>query len=254
MRKATIMIMTIAIILIAGVLAYLNLHNAPQRPVYRASLLLDRTDTFNITPTFIWSDEQFTWDAFKQGREIRLRRVTDVVVEDLTVLPLPTFRDWGDPSTWALDDNNLFRKGRVKKMEADVSEELSKLTEQQTGYTHTAIMEPLIQELIHLQQFPKDDRYVYVYSDLGQNTPKDNWISDYDTKIKLQFNDKVVWKLLDGARELRDLSGITVHLIHRPKNADEDQEYRLRANYIKARLTELGAEVLIHGAINQGAD
>ncbi|MCF8276181.1 MAG: hypothetical protein K9J17_05545 [Flavobacteriales bacterium] len=252
MRKVTIIVLSMAIILTAGVLAYLNLYNAPQRPVYRATLLLDRTDTFKIQQTFQFDEQEFSWDAFKQGREVRLRRITDVAVEDLTVLTLPTFRDWGAPSTWALDDNELFRKSRVKKLEATVSEELSKLAEQQTGYDHSAVMEPLIQELIHLEKFPNDDRYVYVYSDLGQNTPRDNWISDFDTSVKLEFNDKVLWNRFDGARKLKNLSGIVVHLIHRPKDSNEDAAYRLRANYLRARLTELGAEVHIHGAINQG--
>lgn len=251
--KNLAIILFIAVLLLAliGVPVFLIVSKAPQRPLYRASYLIDRTDTFELNPTRIITEEQFTWDELKQGRNVRVRKVTNVVGEDISVFPLPTYRDWGDPSTWNFEDNELFRESRIKKFEDDVSFTLKAFAGTRTGYAHSAVMEPLIQELLHLQDYPIDDREVFVYSDLGQNTVTDNWVTHHVNRYALKTDSPHLWTALEGSGELTDLSGIKVHLIHRPKTANEDTEYRIRARYVKARLTELGAEVFIHGAINQ---
>ena len=220
--------------------------------MYRASYLVDRTDTFALQPIRVLTDDPFSWSELKQGRNIRIRKVSNVVGEDITVLSLPTYRDWSDPTTWNFEDNLVFRENRIRKFEEELTYTLNAFAGTRTGYEHSAVMEPLIQELLHLQNYPIDDREVFVYSDLGQNTVTDNWITHHVNRYALKTDSPHLWTALEGARELTDLSNINIHLIHRPKDAKEDAEYRIRANYVKARLKELGAEVHIHGAINQG--
>ncbi|MBI1289492.1 MAG: hypothetical protein GC178_18140 [Flavobacteriales bacterium] len=250
MKHAIIIFIIVLVLTAIGVPTYLILCRTPHRPIYRASYLIDRTDTFGLEPISIVTENSFSWDKLKEGRNIRIRKVSDVVNEDVSILTLETYRDWSNPSTWNFEDNELFRENRIRKFEEELTTTLNAIAIQRTGYGHTAVMEPLIQELLYLQQYPMDDRELFVYSDLGQNTPQDNWISHSVNHKGLEIDSPHLWTGIDGAYDLTDLSGIHVHLIHRPRNAEDDAEYRLRANYAKNRLTELGAEVYIHGAIN----
>lgn len=233
-----------------GVLAYLTLFtSSPYRPVYRETYLLDRTDSFQIDPGAIQTERQFSWSALKQGRDIRIRKVTDVVNEDITVLALSSYRDLRNPSSWNLEDNELFREHRIRKIEEQLADVLLSLNDEHTGYAYSAVMEPLVEELIHLQQFPKDDRVLILYSDLGQNTPKDDWIINKKTIKQIENDSLEPWSHLDRANELTDLKGVHIHIVHKPTSAMADEAFRMRARYVKARLTELGATVNIHGAI-----
>lgn len=252
MKNVTTAVIGIAII---GAIIYLTVSTTPPpRPVYRASYLLDRTDSFPVVPTIIQSEDAFTWDAIKQAREIRIRRMTDVVSEDVAIITLPVYRDMGDLTSFSLEDNDIFRRNRIRKLEEQLDSTLSDLTEQHTGYANSAIMEPIVQELVHLQQYPNDDRELYVFSDLGQNTLTDNWIGEGNTIQRIASDDTTVWSNIEGTDDLINLVGIHVHIIHRPATPLQDQFYRSRAKYLKARLTELGATVSIHGGINRKSE
>jgi hypothetical protein len=232
-----------------GILAYLILSPAPYRPIYRATYLLDRTDIFQIDPGAIQTEQQFSWDPLKQGREVRIRKVTDVVNEDITVMALPSYRDLRNPSSWNLEDNELFREHRIRKMEEQVADALSKVNDQQTGYDHSAVMEPLVDELIQLQHYSGDDRVLILFSDLGQHTPTDDWILNQKTINQIESDNPAPWSSIDRVGELTDLKGIRIHIVHRPTSAMADKAFRMRAQYVKAQLTERGATVNIHGAI-----
>jgi len=236
--------------LLIGALMYAAISTAPYRPVYRASYLLDRTDTFQLNPTAMRTEHQFSWNRLKQERNVRIRKVTDVVSEDITILSLPPFGDFRNPASWDFADNEVFRENKVRKMEVELATTLARLATEQTGYHHSAIMEPLVDELIHLQAYPHDDRELFLYSDMGQNTISHNWIKREATTNQLAANDTTLWSVIEGVSDLTDLIGIRIHIIHRPKTAEEDVVYRIRANYVKTQLTKLGAIVSIHGGVN----
>lgn len=251
--KTAHVILGLTAMLFIGALIYAAISTVPYRPVYRASYLLDRTDTFELQPSTMRTEHQFSWHQLKQERNVRIRKVTDVVSEDITIVTLPPFGDWRNPASWNMEDNEIFRESKIRKMEEALATTLSTLATEKTGYSHSAIMEPLIQELVYLQAYPHDDRELFIYSDLGQNTIKHNWITSKDTINRLAASDTTLWTTIEGVSDLTDLTGIRIHFIHRPQTAQEDEVYRIRANYVKTQLTKLGATVSVHGGINHNA-
>lgn len=241
---------TLLTVFAVSLIAYVAISTAPHIPTYRASYLLDRTDTFELDPVVVRPAPQLSHDALKQEREIRVRRVTNIVNEDVTVLSIPVYRDLRDLTSFDFEDNEVFRRKRIQKVDEQLSRVLADLGSQQTGFSHSAILEPLVQELAHLQEHTGDDRELFMYSDLGENTPASDWILDKATLAQLASGDPAPWEDIEGVRGLTDLTGININIIHRPKAVHEDVAFGLRARYLKARLSELGATVHIHGGIH----
>ena len=248
----TIIIISMAVLGLGALaaLAYLGAGGASQKPLYRSTYLVDLTDSFRVSEAVLIPEHAFSWNELNQGRIVRMRLISDVVGEQVSIMGLPAYRDLTRPETWRLESNGFKREKEVKAFDGSVNEALEELTDMPRGRDRTAVLEPLVQELIHLQEYPEDDRYVFVFSDLGENTwNRDNWVSSADTITMLTADERALWEHIQGTSELADLSGITVYIIHQSESSKRDAFFSLRAQYVKRRLVELGANVIIQGNI-----
>lgn len=229
-------------------LAFLAVDSMPERPQFRASYILDMTDSFRISESMVRPEHAFSWNEIDQGRIVRMRRITDVIGEEVSIMELPTFRDLSRPETWHIDQNNFVREREVTAFDRQVDATLEEISNEPRGRDHSAVLEPLVEELAYLEHYPGDDRYVFLFSDLGQNSYSDNWVSSSDTIAMLAHDDPQPWEHIRGTAELKDLTGITVYIIHQSESSKRDAFFSIRAQYVKRRLVDLGATVVIQGS------
>lgn len=246
----TKIVITLCVILSLLGLRYTFTHypQMKQTPVHRVIYLLDKTDNFLVTPSRDDVEFKFSWNSTKQGREVKIREITDVDQGDASLLALGGYKIPGQLSTWDINSNEIFRKEAIRKFEATVQDTIGKFYLNGIGYPHTYLLVPMIEELTRLQAYPNDDRYMLVYSDLRENRET---MSFLDTTMisRMKSGDVSVWETIPETLELNDLSGITVYFIHRPKDGFEGERYRIVTAYLKERLESYGAKVIVQGKI-----
>lgn len=245
--KTKIAMITCVVVALVAATAFVLYPRETNFPVHRESYLLDMSDTFKIKPEVTDINHSYH-DTRKQEREVRLRTVTDIDQGDVYVFELPAFHVLGQPETWKLNTNEIFRDDEIERFEKKMWTTIDTLYQQNIGYDHTSLLIPLVEELIHLQSYPSDTRNVLVYSDLGENRQQLSFLNPTTIRT-LRENDASLWESIPGTSKLKDLSGITVYFIHRPLSGDEADYYRLKAEYLKQQIESLGGTVIIQGKI-----
>lgn len=248
--KTKIIITIIIAVFIAAILslAYILYPRSKPAPVKIEVKLLDMTDTFRLKPEPADIEQGFSVSKRKQGRIARIKTVVDVEQGDLYLFELEPYQIPGQPETWNLSSNDIFRDEKIEAFEKGVWDTINRLYDDSIGYNQTALLAPMVEELIYLQDYNNDDRSLAVYSDLVENR---NELSFLDNKtIALLQKDRLsVWESVSGVETLNDLSGIVVYFIHRPMSGEEADRYRIISNYLKRRLESYGAKVIIQGKV-----
>lgn len=147
-----------------------------------------------------------------------------------------------------LTSSSFTREREVKKFEDSVRSFIGSLAYDTTGRPHSSIYLVLANELNRLAKQPHS-RTLLVYSDLMEN---DLSLSFYDKKTfaLLQSDPAKIESLLNAKTEFGDLTGITIHFIYEPENANDDETFRIVSGFYKSLLESHGATVLIGADIS----
>lgn len=248
--KTKLVIGTIATVIIAlGAYGYYYVtHTNEYHPVHRETYLIDLTDNFLIQPERGDIEPRFGWDETKQERVTRIRSVINVTQGAVVELHLNGFSVPGQPDTWDAMSNELFRTQEIKKFELEVWNAIDSISGDTATYDMTSLLTPLVEELLTFQNNPKDDRVLVFYSDLNENNKGLSFLQK-GILTRLQINDTSLWDGITGVDKLTDLSGVTIHFIHRPLTGEAGEHYRIVSNYLRKRLESYGATVFVEGKV-----
>ena len=143
-----------------------------------------------------------------------------------------------------LASSEFTRKREIAAFKAKLSALLDSARSDTAGRTHSSIYLPVAEELVRLSNSNAERKVLILYSDLMENTPE---LSFYNPRTFADLGtspDKVKSKLLAEAK-LPDLTGITIHIVHEPKNAKDDATFRRVSEFFRQMFEAQGAEVSV---------
>ncbi len=163
----------------------------------------------------------------------------------MSLSPYRQMGTWDD--SWQGHRDSEFRESQIRGFEQSVKSKLDSISRMEHSFQNTNLLHPLIRELQELSTFPNDDRQVFVFSDLGENTSEHNWLSGSKEFRALSERNPAIWNSIDGVEQL-DLHGIHVFFIYHPDSETEDG-FLVRSAYLKHFLELAGAEVSVQSVV-----
>lgn len=235
--KPTTFFVMIAIGLI-GIIALGACANMDNRTSTEYSLIRDLTDSTIVLPN---EDEIITDLDIKtniwNGINFNFFNVSDVSYT-------PHWRIVLVKGGKRIASSEFSRKREINTFKARLSALLDSAQSDIPGRTHSSIYIPIVEELTRMSNSNADRKVLVVYSDLMENTQD---ISFYNSRTFAELGsnpEKVKAKLLAEAK-LPNLSGISIHFVHEPKNAKDDANFRRVSELFRQMFEAQGAEVTI---------
>lgn len=208
-----------------------------KRESIEVSILLDVTETQLAQPDANEIVPLLGLDTSKwSGAVFRFAYLTDVSLNGQTAIALA---DGGN----RLLASSFTRDKEVTAFTDSIRAFLASLSDDTVGRPHSSIYLPLAAELTRLTQSHATTKVLLVYSDLMEN----NTLSFYDKRTlqMLQSKPEEIQAQLETKAPLSDLTGIEVHLIFQPVDADQDQTFQIVSGFYKTLLESHGATVTI---------
>ena len=143
-----------------------------------------------------------------------------------------------------LASSEYVRKREVTAFKGKLTALLDSARSDTVGRDHSSIYLPIAEELARLSNSNADRKVLVIYSDLMENTPD---LSFYNPRTFAQLNsdpDIIVDKLTAKAK-LPDLTGIAIHLVYEPKDAQDDIRFRQVSGFFRQLFEGQGATVSI---------
>ncbi len=204
----------------------------------------DLTELVDVTQRFIAQPKAaeiiplFGFDAdVSNGAEFHFSDMSDVSYNPQTSFSLS---QGGNGFT----TNQFDRKREVEKFEQSISAFHDSLASDTIGREHSAVYFPIAESLNALSKSTADKKILLVYSDLMENETD---LSFYDRKTLalLACDPEKIKAILLAKDPLANLSGIEIHFVYQPENAQADSTFRLVSAFYKKLLEEKGATVFI---------
>lgn len=149
----------------------------------------------------------------------------------------------------ALLGNELERRRLVTNFNKDVHDILYKPKES-SGYNHSSIWLPIVEELKILQSDSISKSKLYVFSDLQENT---RWFSVFriaDIQLLESQTDALVDMFLCKSQEIKSSRVIEVIVVYQPKTIAEDELFqKLKQLYLKL-FSSLGISIKFTANLN----
>ena len=172
------------------------------------------------------------------GAELHISLMSDVSFNKENVFSLP--KGGNDLTT-----NQFTRKREVEQYEKSIANFFDSLSvDTAIGRQKSSLYLPMVRELDRLSKSKAEKRMLIVYSDLMEN---DNDFSFYhpQTFALLRTNPDNIKSVLLAKMPLADYSGIVVYFIYQPKNAQDDDAFRLVYGFYKTLFEQHGANLII---------
>lgn len=144
--------------------------------------------------------------------------------------------------------NQLSRKREVETFFQELDKLVLSPPVGEKGYS--AIYRPLAKKLNEMGESEATERRVFIYSDLMENSG----ISFYDTETfsKAEQEPEIIIAQFQAQEVLRDLSGITIHLLFNPRDREQDRMFAITSSLFKKMFERHGAKVVIQASLNLG--
>ncbi len=202
------------------------------------SVLEDVTEAdFLVTPHMSTILPQFHLDKDKwQAVEFRYGSISSLIHNKRVSYKLM--------SENALFANDIERKAKIKQFKQDVSEALKKNTYTE-AHRYSAIWTPLMDEIRALQNIPKSNATLYLYSDLQENNSSWFSIHKYNDLMLLERNtQKVAERFLSETEGIKKGNkNITVIVVYQPRTMKEDIAFSKMKKLYTIVFKELGISI-----------
>jgi hypothetical protein len=219
--------------------------NSPKHKTIEVSVLGDVTEKLLAQPNPSETLPLFHLNADPlDGAEFSYANMSDVSLNRRTAFSLAQGGN-------SITTNQFDRKREVQKFEKSVTGFFDSLSTDTIGRDHSSVYLAIVQELNRLAKSKADRKILLVYSDLMENTQS---VSFYDKRMisLLHSSPNTISGLLFSQLPIQNISGIEVHFVYQPKNANDDNAFRVVSGFYKKILEAKGAIVFISAnLINQ---
>lgn len=200
-------------------------------------ILSDVSDSFSSTPNAkeiskMIDFEKHFWDRISYK---------SVIVDDI---------DIGTSETHVLEaENSLFsnkihRHNKIDSFEHEIDSSITSLNGVQIGRNRSSIYLPIARELNLLVASNATERILVYYGDLKEHS---SIFSAYDKKDieLLKKHPDSLENRFTSIQSIKNLSGIQVYFVYKPKDAVDNDRYVLLAKFFEKILSKHGATVTI---------
>ena len=224
-------------LVVLGCLAALAWTQLPKTKTIEISVLRDVTDSELAKPDIndlytLYGLEHDKWN----GGKFRFSNLSDVSLNytsEIELLP-----------EQALFSNEIERGAKLDKFRTEIESTLSKAGEDSIGRTHSAVYEPIANELEQLSKSKSEKRILIVYSDLLENKPAFSVYRNQNPGTKKPDAD-IVSREFKIRHPLPSIAGIAVYFIFQPANERDDEAFHFMSGIYQKLLEEKGATVYI---------
>lgn len=144
--------------------------------------------------------------------------------------------------------NEINRRSHINAFNADCHNLATQIDTISSGKNFSSVYLPIALQLNSLSKSQAINRVAYLYSDLKENTPK---LSLYNpaTFKRLRAHPEELIEYFNTLCPLEDLKGVTVYLLHDPKDINDDTDYLFISGIYKTMLENAGATVIIQSGL-----
>lgn len=246
--------------LIAGVLLTASagtawtVNNWPTSQGYLNVVLLDVTDSLPIRPDSARLMMEFGWHGgdLHLPRELRVREIIEVPQGTVSTMQLQGCNIINQPSTWNGNTNEFIRSQQARAFEEDCENLFTSVYSKKIGRSQTALLEPLVEDLLYVQDHRGYICTVHIYSDAGQHEKGAIDFLEKQTLDSLAHQHRQIWASIRGSQDLIDLHGVRIFIVHHPRVA-EIARFKAYVNFLRANLEPLGAEVVVTGDVERAS-
>jgi hypothetical protein len=234
-----------SLLLLCGIGSSCNKNQQSENSSIQISSLVDITDKRIVFPDSLTILSFFDMkNDSKKSVFFRLVTITDKLLNPTTELYLPT-----DSATEKDNkaDDPYFREKAILQFYKMVKETIAKINttqQQDSSLNFSECFSSIASELAHINANKKSKNYLFVHSDLFENSNLYNIY--YHNKNTLEAIKKELEKRFIESHLLpENLAYTTVYFIFQPKTREEDQLYTTVFLVYKKLLTERGANVIL---------
>ncbi len=232
MKKNTNFIIWIAVgitVLLYGCVKNI-IHDAPTT---NAIILIDVTDAVvaKIEVDKIFAELQIAKHPY-EGINITIAPISDMRVNQERHINMP--------ATNYYNGNENVRKEDAEKLQQEVAQKTNDITANPYR-SQSKILTNVIHYANLLSQSEAEKKVMFIYSDLIENSSQANLYRGYDKSLLLNDPEAYIKNL--GDLKINDLTGITIIIIHQPKDTNEDEIYQALSEVYQKIFSEKGAAV-----------
>ena len=172
-----------------------------------------------------------------------------IQTESLSEYQTNAVKEFHLPKEGIITGNSMRRKRAINKLARQVDTTVRKMYSQQTARSQSKLFLPFLNAVNDLSKRNAQTKTIVCASDLTENNKA---FSCYNPKsIQLLKKDPhlVETTLLQGS-SLNNYRGISIYLIHHPRNERDDEMFYLMANFYKQLYERKGATVYIQSDLH----
>lgn len=217
MKKISIIISLIVLLVMVTSCKHSEAFSFFQDPQSSAiTLLLDNTDQLQVKPSGkeIAALFEFHNDDIYNGYSLRMRKLSAINLSDVyekVILP---------QNVWTGD--HLRRTAEIRAFRSQITTVVDTLAKENSKDEQTSVLyRTITEELNKLSALKSTVKTCVIYSDLRENSEDGNYYS-LSTLTKMKLNPDATIKHLEGVAALSDLSGVTIHVVYKPKSYKDE--------------------------------
>lgn len=148
-----------------------------------------------------------------------------------------------------LEANSIDRKHRCDSFYHSVERNIKKIKRSGTGTEGSFVCHSIAQMLNRISLCSKEERQVFVLSDLEENSPIFSVYHPTDLH-RMRTKPSEVFAFLDEEYPLNDLNGIELIFIHQPSTKAQDEMFHFLSKFFISYYSSHGAKVSVSTTLN----
>ena len=239
-RLVKVIILSTGIVMLAGtgITAYL-IFQAPPKTLAKIFLvdvtekMLPRPEASVIKTSYGFQDQQLFIGAY-----FRLKTISEISYGNIFESKI----DAVNP----MSTNDRQRKAEINAFFWELEASIDSVNSLEMDLVRSSIYLSLIDELNFLVSYSAEEKEMFIYSDLRENS---DFLNTYygPTLRQLYNKPEAIRNLLEQKAEMPDLTGISIHIIYQPNagNLESAKVFEQMATLYKNMIIDKGGQVFI---------
>ena len=205
-----------------------------------AVILIDRTDPLTVYPNAneILSSLGINNDRW-QGIKITVSEITDKDVNRKVVVAIEKENKYlGNPK---------IRAAKIERFKSYLAKALI-ISDSVSSFAHSIIYCPLAKHLNDLSSSKVDDKYLFIYSNMMENSDL-NFYDKFTFSLQ-KDNPKLIEQKLEKNLAIHDLSNINIWIIYKPNSFEENATFMSASHFFEHLFISKNALVRIESNLN----
>jgi hypothetical protein len=228
-----------------GVFSFVGCHDTEAKGLFKNSpstavtLLYDNTNVMGAKPNITEILELFNFnnEDIYNGYSLQIRLLSTINLTNVSKISIQAQNK--------LTGEQLKRVADIKQFRSKIANLISEIGKEKIQDEGSSVIyRTLAEELNNLAENKSEEKTVVVYSDMTENSADGNFYQTESIK-ELKSNPQAVIKRLQQTQPLKNLHGIKVYVVFKPRSYSEEQRFSAIMNMYRIMLEAKGATVKV---------